>query len=283
MVGNKKLKRKFNEFIDEQSINQLLFAGPPGTGKTTAAKILMNKIAPNNNLYINASDENSVETIRNKVKNFASSISFAGQKIIFLDESDYISLNGQAALRRVMEDFSENTRFILTANYHEKIIPALKSRCQMFIMKPMNMKQIIKYVVKILKNENVHFEPEDVLEVVKNYKPDVRKIINVLQQNVNTDNTLDIGKTNLVKESYKTEILQAFSNDNPFKKIRQIIADNNINQFSELYSYLFDNVEKIIDEPMEYYILIAEYMYRDSIVVDKEINFMGLIAEMLTK
>lgn len=252
-------------------------------GKSSAAKILCNKIAPNNTLYINGSDETGVDTVRNKIIQFASAMSFDGIKIVHITEADYLSPNSQGILRDVLETYSKTTRFIFTLNYHEKIIPAIKSRCQTFKFEPMSTKQMVKYAATILQEENIDYEPEDVLEIIKKFKPDIRKIINTLQQNVSKDK-LVIDKRDLIENNFKVAIMDSLSDNNAFKKIRQIIANNNINQFEEVYQYMFDNIHKVINdknELLDCYIKISEYLYRDSLVADKEINFMGMIADLV--
>lgn len=283
MVGNKDIKEKLQSYIDTGEIPQLLFSGAPGTGKTTISRILMNKLS-DETLFINASDENSVDTVRNKIKGFASSVGFSNYKIVVLDEADYISPNGQAALRRISEDFAKNTRFILTCNYHEKIIDALKSRFQMFTIKPLDLAQISSHVKQILVNENIQHDNSDIVKVVKKFHPDIRKIINVLEQNVNNDNVLILTDHALAQADFKISILKAFTSDNPIRNIRQIVADNNVNDFQELYSYLFNHIDEIVDDeeilPLMY-IKIAEYQYRESFVVDKELQFSALIYDLV--
>jgi replication factor C small subunit len=283
LVGNEVLKDKFREYITKKEIPNILLSGKPGGGKTTAAKIISKAIS-DEVLFINASDENNVDTVRNRIKNFASTVSFGKYKVVVLDEADFLSLNSQAILRRLTEDFSKTTRFILTCNYHEKIIDPIKSRMQMFIMQPLSLPDISIHVAGILKKENVKYNDEDIVKVVKAFHPDIRKIINVLEQNINDENVLVLSNTTLVESDLKTSIIASLSKPNAFKLIRKIIADNNINDFSELYTYLFNNIHEVInneDDLSTAYIKIAEYMYRDALCTDCEINFMGMISELL--
>ena len=155
-VGNKHIKDKINSLINEQDIPHLLFAGKAGTGKTTLAKILIKNIDCDY-LFINASDENSVDTIRNKIKGFVTTIGFKGLKIVVLDEADYVSPNGQAALRNLMETFYKHARFILTCNYQERIIEPIISRCQSFSLNPPLQMDIAMHLANILKNEGVKY------------------------------------------------------------------------------------------------------------------------------
>lgn len=283
-IGNQDIVDKVKEYLENKEIPNILLSGVAGTGKTTLSKIIAFSISEDV-LFINASDENSVDVIRIKIKQFASSVGFSKYKIIVLDEADYITINGQAALRRVLEDFHEGTRFILTCNYHERLLDPIKSRLQMFNIQPLDKISIAKRMEEILKKEEVTYKIESVIEVIKAYYPDIRKIIQVLEQNVDRNNNLRLSKETIISSDYKNKILDALSDRTTgFKNIRQLIADNSINDFAELYTYLFNHAHQIVKENedlMEFYILLGEYMYRDTISVDKEINFMAFVASVL--
>ena len=240
-VGNKHIKDKIDSFIEEQDIPHLLFAGKAGTGKTTLAKILIKNIDCDY-LFINASDENSVDTIRNKIKGFVTTIGFKGLKIVVLDEADYVSPNGQAALRNLMETFSRHARFILTCNYQERIIDPIISRCQSFSLNPPSQKNVAIHLASILKNEGIDFELEDIKTLVVCYYPDIRKIINTAQLfSKNSKLTLDVEQ--LIGSDVKLNMMSTLLESgqsilNRFKAIREMIHANGIRDFSEFYNFV---------------------------------------------
>jgi len=176
--------RKYFESITDE-IPNLLFVGTPGLGKTTLARILVEDVLKCQYLYINASDENGIDTIRSKVVGFSQTRSLDGKvKIVILDESDGITLDGQRALRNTMEEYSNNTRFILTANYKHKIIPAIQSRTQFFDLNP-PFDDVVKRIVDIVKQQGIKIEDDqkaNFVNVIKQNYPDIRKIINAIQK-----------------------------------------------------------------------------------------------------
>jgi replication factor C small subunit len=177
-VGNEHLKSKVEGYLETGDIPHLLLYGRAGTGKTTLAKLIV-KSVDCDYMIINASDENNVDTVRNKVKNFASSMGFKKWKIIILDEFDYMSPNAQAILRNLMETFSQHCRFILTCNYVEKVIEPIQSRCQSFQIIPPTKKDVAVQISKILGAEEVEFQPKDLVPIIDAGYPDIRKIINI--------------------------------------------------------------------------------------------------------
>jgi DNA polymerase III delta prime subunit len=283
-IGNDNLKAKLEQFIKNQDIPHLLFCGTAGTGKTTAAKILVKNIECDY-LFINASDENSVDTIRTKIKNFAATMSFKPMKIIVLDEADFITPQAQAALRNLMEVFSKNTRFILTCNYVERIIDPLISRSQVFKLTPPSKKEVAVHVMKILDTENVSYEKGTLAALVTSYYPDIRRILNNSQLQV-IDGKLQINVDEIIAGDYKLQVLDVLASNLPLKDkvngVRQIVADSNVKDFTELYRVLFDKVQDYAPTKVPQGILaIAEGQYRDSFVVDKEINFVATLYNIL--
>jgi replication factor C small subunit len=283
-IGNDNLKAKLEQFIKNQDIPHLLFCGTAGTGKTTAAKILVKNIECDY-LFINASDENSVDTIRTKIKNFAATMSFKPMKIIVLDEADFITPQAQAALRNLMEVFSKNTRFILTCNYVERIIDPLISRSQVFKLTPPSKKEVAVHVMKILDTENVSYEKGTLAALVTSYYPDIRRILNNSQLQV-IDGKLQINVDEIIAGDYKLQVLDVLASNLPLKDkvngVRQIVADSNVKDFTELYRVLFDKVQEYAPTKVPQSILaIAEGQYRDSFVVDKEINFVATLYNIL--
>ena len=282
-IGNEHLLDKVSVYLESGDLPHLLLYGRAGTGKTTLAKILVKNIECDY-LYINASDENNVDTVRNKVKNFASTVGFKDFKIIILDECDYITPNAQAALRNLMETFSKHCRFILTCNYVERIIDPIQSRCQSFQIVPPSKKEVAVHLSNILQNENVKFEVDDIATIVNGAYPDIRKVINASQRNV-VNNTLKLDKGSIIQNDYKLkllEILKTQDKKNAFKNIRQLVTDSQIRDFADLFRLLYDEVDSYGQGHIAKCILvIAKYELSDSQVVDKEINAMAMLIEIL--
>ena len=205
-IGNEHLKSKVRIFIETNDPPHLLFYGRAGTGKTTLSKIITKSIDCEC-LYINASDENSVDTVRDKVKGFASTLGFQSLKVIILDECDYITPNAQAALRNLMETFSRHCRFILTCNYVERIIDPIQSRCQSFQIVPPSKKEVAVHLSEILTNENVKFEVDDIATIINGAYPDIRKVINTSQRQV-VDGILRMDAREVILNDYKLQILE---------------------------------------------------------------------------
>jgi replication factor C small subunit len=283
-IGNEHVKNKLTQFIAEQDVPHLLFCGTAGTGKTTAAKILIKNIDCDY-LFINASDENSVDTIRTKIKNFAATMSFKPLKIIVLDEADYITPQAQAALRNLMEVFSKNTRFILTCNYVERIIDPLISRAQVFKLTPPSKKEVAVHLMKILEKEHVGFDKSVIATLVNAYYPDIRRIINT-SQNQTSGGRLELNVEEVIAGDYKLKVLDVLMSNLPLKdkinETRQIVADSNVKDFTELYRLLFDKVTDYAPTKIPHSIReIAKGQFRDNFVVDKEITFVATLYNIL--
>ena len=280
-VGNEHIKKTISQYLGQNDIQNLIFYGPAGTGKTTLAKIIVKNLDCEY-LYINASDERGIETIRDKVSGFASSASFKPLKVVILDEADFLTIQAQASLRNVIETFSRNTRFILTCNYVERIIDPLQSRCQTLKIIPPTKADVAKHIAWILEEENTKFEIEDIKIITNQFYPDLRKCLNTVQLSTQ-DNKLTIDKSVLVSSNYMTQVLKELSNAKPkWCEIRQIIANSNTQDFEELYRYLYDNANVYASgrEGMVA-VYINEYSYQANFRIDKEINLMGLIARLI--
>ena len=278
-VGNEHLKEKVKVYLESEDVPHLLLFGKAGTGKTTLAKIVVNNIDCDY-MYINASDENKVDDVRNKIKTFASSVGFKSLKVIILDECDYLTPNAQAALRNLMETFSKHCRFILTCNYVERIIDPIQSRCQSYKVVPPSKKEVAQQMVNILKEENCTFELDDVALIVNAGYPDIRRVINSAQRQI-VDGKLKIDTSSVIQNNYKLQLLEMLSNGAKLNDIRQLIADNSISDYSELYRLLYDEVDNYGNgKQAECIMNIAEAQYQDVHVVDKEINFMSLIIRL---
>lgn len=284
-VGNDTVKSTFQQYIETNDVPHLLLYGDAGSGKTTLAKIVANTIAKDNYIYINASDENSVDTVRDKIKQFASSIGFGGLKLIILDECDYMTPNAQAALRNVIETFSKTTRFILTCNYVDKIIDPIQSRCQIFNIVPPSKKEVAQHLVKILDGENVKYEKDNLATIINQSYPDIRRVINTTQRCV-IGGVLKLDETTLVEHNYLSSIVDVLkSNKNKKEKfdgIRQLLADNHVRDFNQMFRHLYDNVDTYANGFVSTIILIiAEAQYKDSFVVDHEINAMAMFIQII--
>jgi replication factor C small subunit len=273
-VGNEHLKTKVAGYLENDDIPHLLLFGRAGTGKTTLAKLIVKSIDCDY-MIINASDENNVEMVRTKVKNFASSMGFKKFKVIILDEFDYMSKEAQAILRNLMETFSAHCRFILTCNYVEKVIEPIQSRCQSFQIVPPTKKDVAIQMSKILKAENVEFDVKDLVPIIDASYPDIRKVINTCQLNSNKGK-LRVDVQNLLENDYKMKVLDILkSNDdrrNKYMKVRQAIIDSKANDFSELYTLLYDKVDEYGGDNTSGVILfLGEAVANSSLANDKEI------------
>ena len=198
-IGNEHLKSKVKVYLESEDVPHLLLYGKAGTGKTTLAKIVVNNIDCDY-MYINASDENKVDDVRNKIKTFASSVGFKSLKVIILDECDYLTPNAQAALRNLMETFSKHCRFILTCNYVERIIDPIQSRCQSYKVVPPSKKEVAQQMVEILSKEGCVYKLDDVALVVNAGYPDIRRVINSAQRQV-VDGKLKIDTSSVIQNN----------------------------------------------------------------------------------
>ena len=283
-VGNEHLKQKVSDYLQSGDVPHLLFFGKAGTGKTTLAKLIVNSISCDY-IIINASDENNVDTVRNKVKGFASTIGFKDMKVIILDEFDYMTPNAQAILRNLMETFSKHCRFILTCNYVEKVIDPIQSRCQTFQIVPPTKKDVAVQISQILGKEGVSFEPKDLVPIIDSSYPDIRKIINTCQLN-SSKGKLKLDTTSVIDSDIKSKVVDILkSNDakpNKWKNIRQAVADARIQDFTELYTFLYEKVDDYGSGNTSNIILIlSESQHKDALVVDKEITFMSCIIQIV--
>ena len=282
-IGNEHLKSKVEHYLNTGDLPHLLLFGKAGTGKTTLAKILVKNIECDY-LYINASDENNVDTVRNKVKQFASTVGFKDMKVIILDECDYITPNAQAALRNLMETFSKHCRFILTCNFVERIIDPIQSRCQSFQIVPPSRNEVAKHLHNILIQENVMDTPEDIKILVEMGYPDIRRVINSAQRNI-VNGKIKLDTSSIIQNDYKLKLLKILETQNKktaFKEIRQLLADNKVTDFADLFRLLYDEVDTWgKGHVAECILIIARYELSDSQVVDKEINAIAMLIELL--
>ena len=272
-IGNEHFIADLQKWITEGNLPNLLLHGSPGTGKTTAAKLIVKNIQCDF-IYINCSDENGIDTIRETVKQFASAATFQPIKVVILDEADFLTINAQAALRNIIESFSGNTRFIFTCNFVERIIEPLQSRLTLYELSSPPIKQVARHLASVLDKESIVFDNKDLSIIVKKTYPDIRRALNTIQGSIRRD-TLVV--ESLGEANYPQQISEALDRKDAFATIRQIVADNNIKDFNNLYRMLFDKH----DDP-EFIITIAEYQFQSVTAPDKEINFMGYIAKLTT-
>lgn len=278
-------RKQVQSWIDDGTIPHLLFSGSAGVGKTTLAKILINSLGVNkfDTLEINASRENSVEVIREKITNFVGTMSFGDFKVVLLDEADYISPNGQAALRGVMETYASNARFILTCNYPNKIIPALHSRCQGFHIEKVDKTDFTSRIAQVLIDENVEFDLDVLDSYIKATYPDLRKCLNMCQMNSNGGTLAspqgDEGRT----QDYKLSAVNMFK-EGKIKEARKLICTSvRPDDMEDVYRWMYDNLDLFgnTDEEKDQAILsIRNGLVNHSFVADPEINLSATLVEL---
>ncbi len=282
-VGNEHLKQKIRDYIESGDVPHLLLFGKAGTGKTTLAKLIVNSINCDF-MILNASDENNVDTVRNKVKSFASTIGFKDIKIVILDEFDYMTPQAQAILRNLMETFSKHCRFILTCNYVEKIIDPIQSRCQTFQIIPPTKKDVAVQISKILTEERIQFELKELVPIVDSSYPDIRKIINTCQLN-SSKGVLKIDSSSISDADVRVKIIDILKSKddkrNRYVNLRQAVADSRIQDFTELYTHLYEKVnDYAVGNTSAVIMILAQGQYKDAMIVDKEICFMATLIEI---
>ena len=276
------IKTTVQEWINKQDIPNLLLAGKPGSGKTTLAKLLTSNIDCDAR-YINATDERSMDAIREKVGAFAQAASFKPLKIIVLDEATHLLEASQVLLLNMIETYSLKTRFILTGNFPERIIEPLRSRLQEFDLAPPAKKEIAKHLVEILDTEQIEYEIKDIASIITQFYPDQRAILNNCQKFV-IQNKLILNTNSLKSSDYQSLILDELkvSSNKSFNNIRQILADSSIKDFTTIYRFLYENLNDYSKGyDAEIIILIEEYQYHANFKLDQEINTMALIGRIL--
>jgi replication factor C small subunit len=279
-IGNDAVKDRISGCIASNDIPHFIFSGTAGTGKTTLAKLIVNNIKCDY-LYLNASDENGIDMIREKVKGFASSATFNPIKVVILDEADFLTQPAQAALRNIIEEYSINTRFILTCNYIERLIEPLTSRCEIHLLKPPSMPDVARHIcTNILDVEGVTYDIKNVAMLIKEYYPDIRSVIKYLQAGTKDGKyewiTLNTDWLSKVVETLKARDKKAWY------IIRQIVADAQIDDFQVAYRYMFDNLDKYsYGHDAEISVILDDFIWRSGVVPDKEINFAACIAKIL--
>ena len=285
-VGNENLKKTIQQFLNQNDIVNMLLYGGAGTGKSTLAKLIVHNLDCDS-LLINASDERGIETIRDKVQGFASVASFKPLKVVILDEADFLTIQAQASLRNIIETFSRTTRFIMTCNFVERIIDPLQSRCQVLKIVPPSKKDVAKHLAGILDKESIKFEINDLVPLVNQYYPDLRKCINTIQLSTQ-DNVLKLDQSLLVSSNYIDKVIAALAEGSKHNKIdcyqdiRQILINSNSDDFEELFKALYERASEYApNREGTIAILINEHQYKANFRIDKEINVSSLIAHIL--
>ena len=280
-VGNEHLKTTISKYLEQNDIQNLIFYGQAGGGKTTLAKLIVNNLNCDY-LYINASDERGIETIRDKVSGFASVASFKPLKVVILDEADFLTIQAQASLRNVIETFSRTTRFIMTCNFVERIIDPLQSRCQVIKIVPPSKSEVAKHLAWILEKESISYTLEDIKVIVNQYYPDLRKCLNTIQLN-SKDSTLKLDNSILVSSNYIDKVIDELKKSKPyFNSIRQIIADSNVEDFDELFKALYERASEFLPNKEGTVAMLAnDHQYKANFRIDKEINTMSLIQNLI--
>jgi replication factor C small subunit len=278
-------KQQGTGWLSDGALPHLLFSGAPGTGKTTLAKVLLNELGVDSMdiLEINASNENNVDTIRNKITNFSSTMPFGDMKYVLLDEADYITPNGQAALRGVMETYASSCRFILTCNYPQRIIPALHSRCQGFHIEKLDVTEFTARIAEICITEGVEIDLEVLDTYVQATYPDLRKCINLVQQNV-VDGTLQ--KPQDGDRSASDWMLNAIElfKSGEYKQAREmIVSQARPEEYDDVYRFMYRNLELWGETSLQQdqaIVIIRDGMAKSSLCADPEINLSATIIEL---
>jgi DNA polymerase III delta prime subunit len=281
-ICDEQIREKIQEFITNQDIPHLGFFGLQGSGKSTLAKILVNSIDCDF-IYLNATENRGIDDIKEKVGSFASARGFKPLKIVILDESTHILQASQVLLLNMIETYSLTTRFILTGNYPERLIPPLRSRLQEFKLTPPSKKVVAKHVYGILNQENIEFQLEDLAAVVNSSYPDFRKIINDCQKYI-VDNKLSLPKSLSKNDDVQSLILKELKTptSKTFNNIRQIIADNDVSSFEDVFKHLYECTnDYAVGCEGQIAIIINECIYQSNFRVDLEINFMACISRII--
>lgn len=284
-IGNDTFKNELKKIIEKNDLgHMILYGSVPGTGKTSAAKLIVNSINCDY-LYLNCSDTNSIDDVRDKIKSFASSVGFKQIKVVICDEADFFSGNALAALRVMLEQFAQHTRFIFCCNYIEKIIAPIISRCQTFEIIPPSKKEIAQHLARILDNEQVKYEVKDVAFIINNYYPDIRKVINFAQQSCN-NGLLKIATENAVESDFKNKLIEFLKTPNQlnvFGEIRQLLANADVSSYDTMFKYLYDKMDEFTPSSKESDVIIeiADSIYQSTLVFEKEITFLACITRLL--
>ena len=285
VVRDEAQRQQIQSWINDKAIPHLLLSGAPGVGKTTLAKVLFNELEVSGYdiLEINASRENSVDTVREKINNFVQIMPFGDYKYVLLDEADYMSPNGQAALRGVMETYHTSARFIITCNYPNRIIPALHSRCQGFHMEVIDKTEFTARVAEILISEQTEQDIETLDTYVKATYPDLRKCINVCQMNSQTGELKQPQNGDTTDGDVEVTYVALFQNGDIKKAREYIIEHADTEQYEKVYRKMYENLFWFGEEDLKQaraLLAIRQGLVNHAIVVDPEINLAATMIEL---
>jgi DNA polymerase III delta prime subunit len=278
-------KNQVKGWVTEGAIPHLLFSGAPGVGKTTLAKILINELEIDEYdvLEINASRENSVDTIRDKITGFVQTMPFGKFKVVLLDEADYISPNGQAALRGVMETYANTARFVLTCNYPNRVIPALHSRCQGFHIEKVDTTEFTARVATVAVTEGVDIDIDTLDSYVKATYPDLRKCLNLVQMNTVDGVLQKPQQSDSATADYKLQMVELFKQGKIREARKLLCSQVRPDEMEDLFRWMYDNLELWgdTDEKQDSAILIIRNgLVNHSLVSDPEINLSATLVEL---
>ena len=283
------IKNTFIEFVGQKDIPNLLLSGGSGVGKTTVARALCEELHADY-ILINGSEESGIDVLRNKIKQFASTVSLqSGSKVVILDEADYLNPQStQPALRGFIEEFHRNCRFIFTCNFKNRIIEPLHSRCSVIEFKIngnriMLAEQFMERVDQILKAEKIGYEEPVVAELIMKHFPDWRRVLNELQR-YSVSGTIDSGVLVNIAEVNLTELMNHLKNKE-FTKMRKWVVDNIDNDpvkvFRKIYEKLYEYMK--LDSIPNAVILLGEYQYKSAFVADQEVNLLACLTEIMAQ
>jgi DNA polymerase III delta prime subunit len=277
-------RKQIQTWIKDRSIPHLLLSGTAGIGKTTLAKILINELGIEDYdvLELNASRTNSVDDVRDKITNFVQMIPFGPFKVVLLDEADYLSLNAQAVLRGVMEQFHSTARFILTCNYTNKIIPAIHSRCQGFHVERTDLTEFTARAATVLMEESVEFDLDILDSYVKATYPDLRKCLQLLQQNSQDGRLLSPTRGDSGEADWKFDMVELFKAGKISDARKLLCGKIQADEMVEVYSWLYKNVDVFGDELQQdkAIIVIKQALVDHTLVVDPEINLAATLIKL---